>query len=296
MLALRSSFLISLLLVTIGTALAQDDSEDVITVDSSVVVLNARITDSAGRHVSGIGRSEFSIFENDVRQDIEFFQAEETPFAAVILIDTSGSMGKNVTLARSAAINFLAGLRPTDSAAIYNFDSKVSLVQDFSNTADVTHKIFDLRSDGMTALNDSIKKAADVLGDRPEKRRAIVVLSDGEDTQSGISSSRALRAAMAVNAVIYTVDMSPVNSPGKQRNRGVLKNFAERSGGYFVDTPGGARMREAFGDIVGELGVQYTLAYTPKDDKKDGKWRDLELRVSRPGLTIRTRKGYVAEK
>ena len=267
-----------------------------ITVDSSVVVLNARITDSAGRHVSGIGRTEFSIFENGDLQEIEFFQAEETPFAAVILIDTSGSMGKNVTLARSAAINFLGGLRPTDSAAIYNFDSKVSLVQDFSNTADVTHKIFDLRSDGMTALNDAIKKAAEVLAERPEKRRAIIVLSDGEDTQSGTSSSRALRAAMAVNAVLYTVDMSPVNSPGKQRNRAVLKNFAERSGGYFVDTPGGARMREAFGDIVGELGVQYTLGYTPKNEKKDGKWRDLELRVSRPGLTIRTRKGYVAEK
>jgi len=294
--ALRSSILLVLLLAATTNALAQDDGEDVITVDSSVVVLNARITDSAGRHVSGIGRTEFSIFENGDLQEIEFFQAEETPFAAVILIDTSGSMGKNVTLARSAAINFLGGLRPTDSAAIYNFDSKVSLVQDFSNTADVTHKIFDLRSDGMTALNDAIKKAAEVLAERPEKRRAIIVLSDGEDTQSGTSSSRALRAAMAVNAVLYTVDMSPVNSPGKQRNRAVLKNFAERSGGYFVDTPGGARMREAFGDIVGELGVQYTLGYTPKNEKKDGKWRDLELRVSRPGLTIRTRKGYVAEK
>ncbi len=294
--ALRSSILLVLLLAATTNGLAQDDGEDVITVDSSVVVLNARITDSAGRHVSGIGRTEFSIFENGDLQEIEFFQAEETPFAAVILIDTSGSMGKSVTLARSAAINFLGGLRPTDSAAIYNFDSKVSLVQDFSNTADVTHKIFDLRSDGMTALNDAIKKAAEVLAERPEKRRAIIVLSDGEDTQSGISSSRALRAAMAVNAVLYTVDMSPVNSPGKQRNRAVLKNFAERSGGYFVDTPGGARMREAFGDIVVELGVQYTLGYTPKNEKKDGKWRDLELRVSRPGLTIRTRKGYVAEK
>ncbi|HSI89134.1 MAG TPA: VWA domain-containing protein [Pyrinomonadaceae bacterium] len=275
---------------------AQDDTGEVISVDSSVVILNARITDAAGRHISGINRSEFSIFENGVKQEIEFFQAEETPFAAVILIDTSGSMGSNVTLARSAAINFLNGLRSSDSAAIYNFDSKVQMVQDFSNSRDVTGRLFDLRSDGMTSLNDAIYKAAELLGERPEARRAIVVLSDGADTQSGRSASRALKAAMAVNAVIYSVDMAPINSPGKQQNRAVLKNFADRSGGTFVDTPGGARMRDAFGDIVEELGVQYTLGYNPKIEKKDGKWRDLELRVSRPGLTIRTRKGYVADK
>ena len=275
---------------------AQDDTGEVISVDSSVVILNARITDAAGRHISGINRSEFSIFENGVKQEIEFFQAEETPFAAVILIDTSGSMGSNVTLARSAAINFLNGLRNSDSAAIYNFDSKVQMVQDFSNSRDVTGRLFDLRSDGMTSLNDAIYKAAELLGERPEARRAIVVLSDGADTQSGRSASRALKAAMAVNAVIYSVDMAPINSPGKQQNRAVLKNFADRSGGTFVDTPGGARMRDAFGDIVEELGVQYTLGYNPKIEKKDGKWRDLELRVSRPGLTIRTRKGYVADK
>jgi len=296
MLRSRLLFLYVLLFAAAFPLTAQDDTGDVISVDSSVVILNARITDSAGRHVSGINRSEFSIFENGVQQEVEFFQAEETPFAAVILIDTSGSMGSNVTLARSAAINFLGGLRGSDSAAIYNFDSKVNLVQDFSNSRDVTGRLFDLRSDGMTALNDAIFKAAELLGERPETRRAIVVLSDGADTQSGRSASRALKAAMAVNAVVYTVDMAPLNSRGKQQNRAVLKNFAERSGGTFVDTPGGSRMRETFGDIVEELGVQYTLGYTPKNEKKDGKWRDLELRVSRPGLTIRTRKGYVAEK
>src|SRR5690606_35845762 len=200
MLRSRLLFLYVLLFAAAFPLTAQDDTGDVISVDSSVVILNARITDSAGRHVSGINRSEFSIFENGVQQEVEFFQAEETPFAAVILIDTSGSMGSNVTLARSAAINFLGGLRGSDSAAIYNFDSKVNLVQDFSNSRDVTGRLFDLRSDGMTALNDAIFKAAELLGERPETRRAIVVLSDGADTQSGRSASRALKAAMAVNA------------------------------------------------------------------------------------------------
>ncbi len=278
---------------------AQDDpDDDVISVDSSIVILNATIKDQSGKHVAGLKEQQFRVFESGVEQSIGFFSAEETPFAAVILLDTSGSMGQNVSLARAAAINFLNGLRSTDSVAIYRFDSKVEIVQDFSNSRDVSHKIFDLRSDGMTVLNDAIFKAAEILNDRPEKRRAIVVLSDGADTMSGRSADRALRAAMTADAVIYTVDMSlsATAASGRQQNRAALKNFAERSGGTFVAAPGGVAMRDAFVNIVEELGIQYTIGYQPLNERKDGKWRPIELRVARPGLTIRTRKGYTAEK
>lgn len=276
----------------------QDDADEVISVDSDLVVLNALIKDNSGRVVSGLKKEDFSVFENGIEQPISLFSAEETPFAAVILIDTSGSMEQSVSLARAAAIKFLDGLRPDDHVAIYRFDSKVSLVQDFSNSRDVSEKIFDLRSYGMTSLNDAVFKAAMLLNARPEKRRAIVVLSDGADNQSSRSSSRALREALNANAVIYTVDMAPTHSTQGQRqqNRGALRNFSDKTGGMFVSTPGGVAMRDAFENIVKELGVQYTLAYTPLNEKKDGKWRDIELRVRRPGLTIRTRKGYTAEK
>ncbi len=80
------------------------------------------------------------------------------------------------------------------------------------------------------------------------------------------------------------------------QSQGTLKNFAEKSGGIFVPTPGGAAMREAFKNIVQELSVQYTLGYQPSNTKKDGKWRAIEVRVSSPNLTIRTRKGYNAQK
>ena len=166
---------------------AQDD-DDVVTVDSSIVVINATITDASGSHVSGLRQEQFSIFENGVEQQIDSFAAAETPFAAVILLDTSGSMEQRVSLARSAAIKFLDGLREADSAEIYRFDSKVVLVQKFSNSRDVSERLFDLKADGMTALNDAIFQAAKDLGDRPEKRRAIIVLSDGMDTFSGRSA------------------------------------------------------------------------------------------------------------
>lgn len=284
------------LLLSALTVCAQDD--DIVSVDSSVVVLNATIVDASGRHVPGLTQRQFSIFENGVPQQIDYFAAEDTPFAAVILLDTSGSMETRVSLARSAAIRFLDGLRETDNAEIYRFDSKVSLVQKFSNSRDVNDRIFDLKADGMTALNDAIYQAAVDLSTRQEKRRAIIVLSDGMDTYSNRSSDKALKAALAANALIYTVDMSSLDTSGKQRvqNQGVLKNFADKTGGTFISTPGGVAMRDAFQKIVEELGVQYTIAYQPTNTKKDGKWRAIELRVAKPNLTIRTRKGYHAAK
>ena len=278
-------------------SIAQGDDE-IISVDSSIVVMNATITDPTGKAVEGLGQRLFKIYEDGVEQEIVSFTSEETPFAAVILLDTSGSMEQRVTLARSAAIQFLGGLRRDDNAAIFNFDSKVKLVQDFSNTRDIREQFFDLKADGMTALNDAIYKAAEILSKREEKRRAIIVLSDGADTISSKSAEKALQAASAVNATIYTVDMSAINdnSAGKIQNQGVLKNFAEKTGGKFVSTPGGVAMRDAFKRIVEELGVQYTLAFHPSNAKKDGKWRTLEIRVAKPNLTIRTRKGYKAPK
>jgi Uncharacterized protein containing a von Willebrand factor type A (vWA) domain len=293
---------VALLLLSIAmlatNSFGQKEEDTVISVDSTTVVMNATIVDKNGSHVAGLKKEQFSIFEDGIQQQIDFFQAEETPFAAVILLDSSGSMEQRVSLARAAAIKFLDGLRPTDSAAIYRFDSKVNLVQDFSNSRDVTEKIFDVKSYGMTVLNDAVYKAAIELAKRPEKRRAIIVLSDGADTMSGRSADAALKAALAANAVIYTVDMTSPEASLKQKmeSSSTLKKFAEKSGGTFVATPGGVAMREAFEKIVAELGVQYTLGFSPSNLKQDGKWRALEMRIARPNLSIRTRKGYNAAK
>ena len=276
--------------------IAQND--ETISVDASIVVANVFVTDSNGKAVTGLERRLFRIFEDGVEQKLESFSSEDTPFAAVILLDTSGSMEGRVSLARSAAIQFLDRLRADDFVAIYNFDSKVKLVQDFSNSRDIRDQVYDLKSDGMTVLNDAVYKASELLSARPEKRKAIIVLSDGADTMSGKSADKALQTALAAGATIYTVDMSAINdnSVGRRTNQLVLKDFAEKTGGKFIATPGGQAMREAFRSIVGEIGVQYTLAYSPINTQKDGKWRAIEVRVTRPNLSIRTRKGYKAPK
>lgn len=286
-------------LFLVNPAFAQNDDDEPIRVESSLVVINATITDAKGKPVAGLKQNQFQVFEDGKEQEIEFFQAEKTPFAAVILLDSSGSMEQRISLGRSAAIQFLDRLRTDDVTAIYNFDSKISLVQDFSNSRDIYEGIFDIKANGMTVLNDAIIKAAEELGKRSEKRRAIIVLSDGADTQSRHSADKALKAALAAGATIYTVDMSGINSGNsreRMQNQGILKNFAEKSGGKFIATPGGIAMREAFKNIVEELGIQYTLGYHPTNNTKDGKWREIELKSTKAGLNIRTRKGYNAPK
>jgi Ca-activated chloride channel homolog len=150
----------------------------------------------------------------------------------------------------------------------------------------------------MTTLNDAIIEAARTLVGRAENRKAIVVLSDGMDTFSKATSDKAVETALAIGASIYAVDMSDLQVGGAAGRSGApqLRSFAEKTGGRFIATPGGQAMRDAFAGIADELGKQYTLAYRPVNQKRDGKWRTLEVKLNREDLVVRTRRGYRAPK
>jgi len=294
-----SPSLLAFLRVSAVIVFAQDD--DVIRVNTELVVLNLTVTDKDGHYVKALNKSDFKIYEDgvEVQPDmIASFTLHESPYAAVVLLDSSGSMEERFSLARSAAIRFLDGLRPEDVAAVYRFDSKVERVQEFSGGRDLAPTAYAIRAKGMTTLNDAIVEASKTLADRSEQRKAIVILSDGMDTYSKASSGKALESALAVGATIYAVDMSALDVGGsaKHQSAASLKEFAEKTGGRFVATPGGPALRDAFSGIAEELGHQYTIAYRPANKKRDGKWRTLDVKLSREDLTVRTRKGYRAPK
>ncbi|HEY8187407.1 MAG TPA: VWA domain-containing protein [Pyrinomonadaceae bacterium] len=275
----------------------QDD--DVVRVNTDLVVLNITVTDKAGQYVPGLHLSDFTIFEDGKQvspQFISSFSVHESPFASVVLLDTSGSMESRLSLARSAAIRFLDRLREEDVAAVYKFDTKVEQVQEFSTSHDLAPMVYGVTAKGMTTLNDAIVDAAKALAPRVEKRKAIIVLSDGADTYSKASADKAIESALAIGASIYAVDMSATDVPSfnNQRTAAVLKSFAEKSGGRFVATPGGPALRDAFASIAEELGHQYTIAYRPPNLVRDGKWRKLDVKISRSDLVVRTRKAYRA--
>jgi Ca-activated chloride channel family protein len=277
---------------------AQQD-DDVVRVNTDLVVLNVTVTDKAGQYVPGLRLSDFTIFEDgkEVRTElVSSFSMHESPFASVVLLDTSGSMESRLSLARSAAIRFLDRLREEDVAAVYKFDSKVEQVQEFSTSRDLAPMAFGVHAKGMTTLNDAIVDAAQALAERPEKRKAIIILSDGLDTFSKASSDKAVESALAIGASIYAVDMSATEGSAfrNQQSAAVLKGFAEKSGGRFLATPGGPALRDAFASIADELGHQYTIAYRPLNQARDGKWRKLDVKLSRGDLVVRTRKAYRA--
>ena len=293
-------FLLALLCFSATVVLAQDD-DDVVRVNTDLVVLNVTVTDKAGQYVKALKASDFKVYEDGVEvpgKMITSFSLQESPYAAVVLLDSSGSMEARFSLARSAAIRFLDGLRPEDVAAVYRFDSKVERVQEFSGGRDLAPTAYAIRAKGMTTLNDAIVEAAKTLADRPEHRKAIVVLSDGMDTFSKASSEKAVESALAVGASIFAVDMASLEIAGSanRQSAGQLKAFAEKTGGRFVSTPGGPALRDAFAGIADELGNQYTISYRPINKKRDGKWRTLEVKVPQEDLTVRTRKGYRAPK
>src|SRR6185295_7042194 len=197
------------------TTPAQDD--DVIRTNTDNVVLNVTVTDKSGQYVKGLKPSDFKIYEDGVEikpEMIASFSLQEAPYAAVVLLDSSGSMEARFSLARAAAIRFLDGLRPEDVAAVYRFDSTVERVQEFSGGRDLAPMAYAIRAKGMTTLNDAIVEASRMLTERPEQRKAIVVLSDGMDTYSKASSEKALESALAVGATIYAVDMSSLEIAG----------------------------------------------------------------------------------
>jgi len=276
----------------LDASLTQDQDDDVVRVNTDLVVLNATVLDKNGKFVPGLKRTDFQVFEDGAEQKLATFTAEETPFAAAILLDTSGSMETRLSLGRSAAIRFLDGLREEDVAAVYNFDIKVDQLQDFSPGRDLPARAFGLRTKMMTALNDAVLRAADDLAKRDEKRRAIVVLSDGGENYSRASSDKALDHALQAGATIYAVNMSETG-PGRDLGGGsILRNLAEKSGGRYVASPGGQELRDSFAAIAEELGHQYTLAYRPSNKARVGRWRAIQIKPGRADVTVRTRKGY----
>ena len=276
----------------------QEDDDDVLRVNTDLVVMNVTVVDSDGKFIHGLSRKDFKLFVDGQEQKISSFMPEETPYAAAILLDTSGSMEQRLILARSAAIRFLQELREDDNAAVYRFDSEIERIQDYSTSRDLADFAFSLKAKGMTSLNDAILRASIDLRQRSENRRAIIVLSDGADTKSSASANKALETALASNATIYTVDMSSTDraDPHNMSAAAALQNFATKTGGRYVSSPGGPVMREAFTQIAEELSNQYTVAYLPPPTARDGHWHKLEIKLSRQDLVARTRKGYHAPK
>ena len=271
-----------------------------------LVALNVTVTDSDNRYVTDLDQSGFLIYEDGAIQDVTFFTTSQLPVALALLMDTSASMTEKMSTAQEAAIGFANRLREQDLASVIDFDSRVEILHEFTNSLDdLTVAIRRTSAGGSTSLYNAIyislkelAKVGAVASDAAEiRRQAIVVLSDGEDTSSLVEFEEVLELAKRSNTVIYSIGL---RSQERRTRRGfreadfVLRQLAQETGGrhFFPDTAN--ELSEIYQRISDELSSQYTLGYASKNPLRDGRYRRIVVRVDRPDVAATTRLGYYA--
>jgi Ca-activated chloride channel family protein len=280
-----------------------DDAQIRITSDVFRVPLLFTVTDKKGRFVTDLDRDDFEVFEGKRPQKILEFTAEtDLPLRLAVLIDTSNSIRDRFRFIQEAAVEFINSvMRPhQDKSLVVSFDTQAQLVADLLDDPEkLDNLIRDLRPGGGTALYDAIYFACrDKLSqDQPKHsfRRAMVILSDGDDNQSQVTRDQALEMAQKADVVIYAIstNITRIESDGDK----VLKYLASETGGQCFFPFKVEDLSQSFENIANELRHQYTLLYRPEPLKTDGTFQAISVKVrNRKDLVVRARKGYYAPK
>ena len=269
-----------------------------------VVSLSVTVTGHNNRYITDLAQDDFLVYEDGVQQETTFFTRTQLPISLALLLDTSASMEERLQTAHEAAVGFANRLRPEDMAEIINFDSRVEILQTFTNDQQrLERAIRQTSAGGSTSLYNaiyiSLKELKKVRAQTFEdvRRQAIVVLSDGEDTSSLVGFDEVLEQAKRSETAIYSIGL---RSPDGRSRRGfqeadfVLRQLSRETGGlaFFPDGVGG--LASIYEQIADELSNQYTLGYTSNNPRRDGMWRRIVVRVTRPSVTARTKQGYYA--
>jgi len=281
----------------------QSDEPTRIQVDVTRVNLLFTVTDKKGRFITDLTKDDFEVVEGKRRQTISDFAAEsDLPLRLGILIDTSNSIRERFKFEQEAASQFIDSVMRTnlDKALVVSFDTSTELVSDLvSDTDKLTAAIRDLHPGGGTALYDAIYFACrDKLSqDQPRHkfRRAIVIVSDGDDNQSRYTRDQALEMAQKADVVIYAIstNITRVESDGDK----VLRYFAQETGGRAFFPFKVEDLDQSFENIANELRHQYNISYRPEPLKTDGLFHVIDVRVpQRKNILVNVRRGYYAPK
>ncbi len=269
-----------------------------------LVSLNVTVTDPANRYVTDLSGDDFSVFEDGFKQDIGFFSRTSLSLAVALLLDSSASMEDKMRTTQAAALGFVQSLRPQDQAQVIDFDSRVSVVVPFTTSRpDLEKAITSTVAGGSTSLYNAIYIALKELKKTQARsvedlrRQAIIVLSDGEDTSSLVSYEEVLELAKRSETAIYAIGIrtrEPGSGKGFNESDFVLRQLTSQTGGRVFFPMTVDELPAIYALISQELSSQYLIGYTSSNPRRDGRWRRIMVRASRPGATARTRLGYYA--
>ena len=322
---------LALMLLLTNVATAQE-TDDVVRTNISLVQLNVGVVDQAGRAITSLTRNDFAIYEDGVKQSISQFEPTNAPFSLVLLLDVSGSTVNFRPQLKLATQRFLDALAPEDRVAVIQFNAKTKKLIDFSvNRSRIAYAIELAEGAGETHFYDALKFALKELEKEGQRRKAIVVLTDGLDTamrnadraivakaqtdeealsvinpEASSQLTTVLNSADRLGVTIYPLalpsgdpkrlplpgpDITGIYSAARTR----LESLAKRTGGRLTDINRLDQMARLYAEVAADLRTLYTVAYqAPSDRPRDGKWHEIRVEVVHPELIARTRPGYYA--
>lgn len=273
-------------------------------VDSTLVLIPATVTDRMNRFVLGLKRQDFHLLEDGAEQTIAHFSGEDVPLSIGLVFDTSGSMADKLRTSRQAAVQFLKTMNPEDEAFLVEFNEHATLAAGFTNRVEeIENKLTSVQPGGLTAMIDAAELALHEMKQAKNPRKAVLIISDGGDNHSRYSADELEMLVREADVQVYAMGVFeptiflPLTKEEVSGPR-LLSELAEQTGGRAFSASSAEDLPSVAARIGIELRNQYVLAYSPKNQAKDGKYRHVDLTVTEPAgipnVKVRWRSGYYA--
>ena len=291
--------------------------EELIKLEARLVNLNVKVTDAGGRTLPALTKEDFIVLEDDLRQDVSYFEPVTAPLHIVLLLDLSGSTEHKIKVMKKAAQKFVDSLKPTDHIAVAAFTRRFFIISNFTTDHKLLNdRIGDIKNrHAGTAYYDAMWATLDLLEGENTTRKAIVVLTDGVDNSlsdpdnaefdPSHSFDELLARAEEADATIYPIyldtEYETLGAGGRTGHeayvtaRKQLKALADQTGAMVFKADRAEDLEGVYQQVATELHSLYSMAYAPKIMRKDGKWRKISIAVDLPGARVRTKRGYFAK-
>lgn len=284
------------LLLALSMVLAAHSQEPTATIKVQVrlVEVYASVHDQKGHFVDGLSRENFQVLEDGKPQQIAAFDSTSQSLSCAVLLDTTGSMNEALPRVKNSIVKLIDELGPEDSVAIYTFDQRLVIRQDFTTDKDAAKRAaLRTRAEGATALFDALSEASQELSQRSGKK-VLILFTDGDDNSSALNASAAVARAKKAGVPLYTI--AEGEATRSKNLRKLLDDLSQLTGGaaYEVKKPGD--IEPVFHEISEDLRHLYMISYRPPEDANDGKWRKIDLLVKGPkDYRVRAKEGYFAK-
>jgi len=282
-------------------ALKSTRAGEKIRVNVNLVLVPLTVTDPMDRLVTGLEKENFFIYENNHLETIKSFSTEDAPVSIGVIFDLSGSMSNKVIRARDSILEFMKTSNPQDEFFVIGFNDRPELIEDFTSSVDqIEARLAIVKAEHRTALLDAIYYGLNKMKQAKYERKALLVVSDGGDNRSRYTEGEVRAVVRESGVQIYSIGIFDPYAATTEERLGplLLNDISDETGGRLFRVDDVAEMGDIATKISAELRNEYVIGYKPDNDRHDGKWRKLKVRLVPPAglpqLTVHARTGYYA--